>query len=142
MPTRYAAAVQYSSSGGRDSDGVNVEIDVSATTGKEYDASAGRWRNPDGTFASPPDVSEGNVRAEMERVRDRLVENMKRRGKRSLASSIENADIGIESGELVGGAEGRADGRVDNVIRFKDGDGNIEGRYSVDDLGNVNRRDH
>jgi hypothetical protein len=141
MPTRFSAAVQYSSSGGADGDGVNVEIDVSATTDKEFDPAAGRWRNPDGTFASAPDVDERAVRQEMERVRRRLVENMKRRGKRSLASSLENADIGIEAGETVGRTRSRNPERPTNVIRFKDGDGNIEGRYSVDDLGNVNRRD-
>jgi hypothetical protein len=142
MPTRFSAAVQYSSGASGGGDGVNVEIDVSATVDAEFDESTGRWRDSKGRFTSAPEIRESDVRAEMERVRSELVENMKRRGKQSLADSLEDADIGIEAGEMVGGRErgGSGGDEMTNVIRFKDGEGNIEGRYEVDSRGNVRRR--
>lgn len=126
MPTRISASVAY---GGKVGDEVDIEIDVSFTSAKEYDPDVERWRDATGQFTTPPSVTTDEIEQRARDVRDTAAANMR---SRELKTALQNAEISVEDRELVGG---RPQGQ-DNVVRIDPHNTGETKRYRVkgDDL--------
>lgn len=134
MGTRFTAAIGYA--GGS----VGVEIDVVFETPKEFDSNVGRWRNPDGSFASPPDVENADaLRERAEYIRDGVAGNMR---SPELEKRLSEADIAVENPEIIGNSEIDGAGDTRSMVRIdSDGDGTVDAEYRVTEQLRLQRFD-